>query len=186
LCNCKADREYVNEFNIGGKEVCTSIRPWKCGINCLSMIDFCRPEIEVRVKEKKKIGSVEWPCWCGLWCPRGLLSCMEFDVKDGEGNIIYKISAPCYQLGFLCWCCGWLDCYTKRIVLREESRIANEDKAAVCSKRAYYIKTPEDGKVVGEIYNFYNGVCYEVFSRADKYGIHFPQGCSKDHKMLLI
>jgi len=148
------------------------------------MVDFFRPELEVRIKEKK-IGSVEWPCWCILYCPRGLLSCMEFDVKDEKGEIIYHISAPCYQLGFLCWCCGWMDCYTKRIVLREESRLDNEDKAAICSKRAYYIKTP-DGKVDGEIFNLYNGVCYEMFSRADKYAIHFPKGCSKEHKLILI
>jgi len=80
---------------IGGKDVCTALRPWKCGINCLSMIDFCRPEIEIRIKDKK-IGSVEWPCWCMLFCPRGLFSCMEFDIKDEKDQIIYHITSPCY------------------------------------------------------------------------------------------
>jgi len=88
-------------------------------------------------------------------------------------------------LGYICWCCGWLDVCTKRIVLREESRLKDEEKAAICSKRGYEIKN-HAGEKVGEIWNIYNGACYELFTRADKYGIHFPEGCSMDHKLILL
>jgi len=100
---CKFCREYENEFATvdtqhsggTGNVICTSHRPYKCTFfNFLAFIDFCKPEMTVK-KGHDKIGSVEWPCWCNCWPARGCLSCMEFDIKDGSGNPIYKITAPC-------------------------------------------------------------------------------------------
>jgi len=74
LCNCKANREFINDFIVDGKEICEGLRPYKCNVNCLAMIDQCRPELEIR-EAGKKIGLIEWPCWCICWPPRGLFSC---------------------------------------------------------------------------------------------------------------
>jgi len=69
------------------------------------------------------------------------------------------------QLGFLCWQCGFLE---------------------GCSKRKYDIKPYEGTDTVGEIENIYNGIVNELYTRADKYGIRFPNGCDLNTKLLLI
>jgi len=48
LCVCKEHREFINEFIVGGTEICTGVRPYKCNVNWLAMIDMCKPELEVR------------------------------------------------------------------------------------------------------------------------------------------
>jgi len=45
---CKEHREFINEFIVGGTEICTGVRPYKCNVNWLAMIDMCKPELEVR------------------------------------------------------------------------------------------------------------------------------------------
>ena len=90
---------------------------------------------------------------------------MEFDVKDGTGNPIYKITSPCLQMGFLCWQFGFLE---------------------ACAKRKYEIRPHDGGEVVGEIENIYHGIVNELYTRADKYGIRFPDGANVDTKLILI
>jgi hypothetical protein len=41
------------------------------------------------------------------------------------------------------------------------------------------------GIVIGEITNIYNGFAKEVFSKADRYLVHFPFDASYSNKLLL-
>jgi hypothetical protein len=56
----------------------------------------------------------------------------------------------------------------------------------MCSKRNYLIKKADGGDIVGKITNLYNGVCYEMFTRADNYGIEFPPDADLNMKMVLV
>jgi len=68
-------------------------------------------------------------------------------------------------MGFLCWQFGCLE---------------------GCSRRKYEIKPLDGGETVGEIENIYNGIVNELCTRADKFGIRFPNGIDVNTKLLLI
>ncbi|EAR92631.2 scramblase (macronuclear) [Tetrahymena thermophila SB210] len=160
---CKAFREYENEYQHSGLTVATSHRPYKIPICQYAFIPLCKPEIDVQ-RGGQHIGKAEWPCWHPCWPARGLLSCQEFDIKDAQGNIIYNITANCLQLGFICPVLGILEpCKTR------EYEIRNADKV-----------------VVGKIVNIYNGILEECCTRADQFGIQFPDDCTVEQKLLII
>lgn len=82
---------------------------------CWHFLDFCSPNLEVFLADNEKIGHINWPYSCICWPARGLCSCIELDVFDKDKNMIYQITAPCLNTGFLCGgTCGFLDPCSRR------------------------------------------------------------------------
>lgn len=171
----KCCRTYKVDLEVQEQSISSSKRDCKCGGTpccCLHSFDIFH-QVNNIYKKDQQIGTVDWPygCLCNHG-GRGMLSCIELDIKDSSGKLIYQITAPATQLGFISInCCG--PCM---------------QPVEQCQRREYFIYEGEikDGKHVGSIFNIYNEFVNECFNKADLFAIKFPEHATVDQKLLLL
>jgi len=163
-CCCIMNRAYAGTLIVGGTESDME-SSYKC--RCLSPLctwPCMRPEMSVNMKfegQSGPIGRITVPYYCPL-IGRYSYSINEMNVWDKSGNLTYMIQGTCYQKGFCCMYC----------------RIG-------CPHIDYEITDPTK-KVVGRIKNIYNGCFKDWCTRADKFGVEFPDNIDLERKTLLL
>lgn len=118
-------------------------------------------EITVTNASGRLLGSLRVECWC---MSGTFYSCADAMIKvlDEKEELIYTIEGSSCQKSIFCPC--FRCCYCPII---------------------YYDIFDNMNLKVGKVSNIYNGCCSECFSRADKFGIEFPNKIDQDQKILL-
>lgn len=102
------------------------------------------------------------PCWCPMsgW---GKCDIMELRILDRDDNLVYMIQQTCCQKPVMCMPFQCAGCETIEYVIKDTSK-----------------------KQVGKIVNLHAGVFQECCSKADNFGIEFPDNAEPHKKLLLI
>jgi hypothetical protein len=166
----KCARPYSMALVAGVDRGYSATRDYQCCLYCCLPVlnrEGSTPTLTVEHRGRP-LGRVASPSWCGC-LPlaagrRGFCSALELDVFDNK-ELIYRITAPCLNPGFLCGCCGCL---------------------ADCCKHQEFRILDQYWETVGKIENVYNGMVKECMTKSDKFGIQFPSGCPLEHKILLL
>ncbi|EFP01127.1 CRE-SCRM-1 protein [Caenorhabditis remanei] len=121
------------------REVLTIKREFKCCgggcYGCFACVGCCQQECVVETPSMGVLGIIRQRC--------GFMS-SNYDVCDGDGNVIFQIDGPC-----CCMLCG-------------------------CQDKEFPIKTANNGTVVGAITKKWGGCFREAFTDADTFAVNFP------------
>ncbi|KAM3138302.1 hypothetical protein pb186bvf_009578 [Paramecium bursaria] len=170
---CQCWRGFHMKFlSTNGQDLFQARRQYKIPAVCCCPCD--RPELEVRNNDTL-IGYVENPYMC---CGRSECSfpiMEELNILDEQRNIKFYISGECVQCG-----------YCARLTLFPRC-------PEPCSKIYFNIYNMHK-QIVGSIINVqmivyinrFNGCVQEYCSKADKFVINFPPGCTFYDKALII
>ncbi|XP_077998863.1 phospholipid scramblase 2-like [Glandiceps talaboti] len=122
------------------QEVIRVIREFKCCAGCAwcASSDCCAMEVAVEAPVGTVVGYVKQTG--SVWPP-------HFDIKDADGNTVFKIRGPCCICQGVC--CQW----------DQEFLVHNNDLTSE----------------VGKISKQWSGLLREMYTNADNFGVSFPQ-----------